>query len=435
MNATTVCVGRRKLLRSAAASVAMPCLVGAKALGFQQARPASERITTALIGSGARGLQIAAGGEQIVAVCDVDAKHRENAKRHVEAMLGSRGVDAVGDFREVLARDGVDAVIIATPDHWHGPQTLAAMEAGKAVYVEKPLSLTIGEGRILADAARRYRAILQVGSQQRSDERFLRACELVRNGRIGELKNVWVEIPARGGSDAPWSPRPVPPELDYEMWLGPAPWAPYHPHRCHYRFRFVSDYSGGDVTNWGAHQLDIAQWGIGADDCGPLAVEGHGKRYWTGLHDVYFDVHVNFTFAGGVTVQLRSGDAVRYDGNGVRFEGTEGWVYVTRQKLEAEPKALLDTRIGPGDVRLLPDLAETGDTHMGNWLHAIRTRRPDALRVPVEAGHRSATMCHLANIAMELERPLEWDPAAEAFVGDDEANRLRSRPMREPWRI
>ncbi|MDY0167835.1 MAG: Gfo/Idh/MocA family oxidoreductase, partial [Thermoguttaceae bacterium] len=402
---------------------------------FQGSRPASERITTALIGSGARGLQIAAGGEQIVAVCDVDAKHREDAKRQVEAMLGGRGVDAVGDFREVLARDDLDAVIIASPDHWHAPMAMAAMQAGKAAYVEKPLSLTIEEGRILADAARRYRSILQVGSQQRSDEKFLLACELVRNGRIGELKNVWVEIPARGGSDAPWSPRPVPPELDYEMWLGPAPWAPYHPHRCHYRFRFVSDYSGGDVTNWGAHQLDIAQWGIGADDSGPLTVEGHGKRYWTGLHDVYFDVHVDLTFAGGVTVQLRSGDAVKYDGNGVRFEGTEGWVYVTRQKLEAEPKSLLTGRIGPGDVRLLPDFSETGDTHMGNWLHAIRTRRPDALRVPVEASHRSATVCHLANIAMELERPLQWDPVAEAFPGDDEANRLRSRPMREPWRV
>ncbi len=426
---------RRQFLTAAGAAVGVPALVAPKALGFQGSRPASERITTALIGSGARGLQIAAGGEQIVAVCDVDAKHREGAKKQVEAMLGVRGVDAVNDFREVLARDDLDAVIIATPDHWHAPQTLAAMEAGKAVYVEKPLTLTIEEGRILADAARRYRAILQVGSQQRSDQRFLRACQLVRNGYIGRLKSVWVEIPARGGSDAPWSPRPVPPELDYDTWLGPAPWAPYHPHRCHYRFRFVSDYSGGDVTNWGAHQLDIAQWALEADDSGPLAVEGRGKRYWTGLHDVYFDVHVDFTFAGGVTVQLRSGDAVRYDGNGVRFEGTEGWVYVTRQTLRAEPRSVLGARLGAGDDPLLPDFAETGDTHMGNWLHAIRTRRPDALRVPVEVGHRSSTFCHLANIAMELGRPLQWDPAAEAFTGDEAANRMRRRSMRAPWRI
>ncbi len=426
---------RRRFLATAGAAIGLPALVGPEALGLQGSRPASERITTALIGSGARGLQIAAGGDQIVAVCDVDAKHREGAKKQVEAMLGSRGVDAVGDFREVLARDDVDAVIIATPDHWHAPQALAAMQAGKAVYVEKPLTLTIEEGRILAEAARRYRAILQVGSQQRSDEKFLFACELVRNGRIGQLNSAWVEIPARGGSDAPWSPRPVPPELDYDTWLGPAPWAPYHPHRCHYRFRFISDYSGGDVTNWGAHQLDIAQWALGADDSGPVRVEGRGKRYWTGLHDAYFDVHVDFTYAGGATVQLRSGDAVKYDGNGVRFEGAEGWVYVTRDKLEAEPKSLLATRLGPNDIRLLPDFAETGDTHMGNWLHAIRTRRPDALRVPVEAGHRSATVCHLANIAMELERPLQWDPAAEAFVADDQANRMRTRPTREPWGI
>lgn len=426
---------RRRFLAAAGATIGLPALVAPKALGFQGSRPAGERITTALIGSGSRGLQIAAGGDQIVAVCDVDAKHRERAKKQVEAMLGSRGVDAVADFREVLARDDVDAVIIATPDHWHATTALAAMQAGKAVYVEKPLTLTIDEGRVLADAARRYRAVLQVGSQQRSDEKFLLACELVRNGRLGELKNVWVEIPTRGGSDAPWSPRPVPAELDYDMWLGPAPWAPYHPHRCHYRFRFVSDYSGGDVTNWGAHQLDIAQWALGADDAGPVEVEGRGKRYSTGLHDAFFDVHVDFAYACGATVQLRSGDAVKYDGNGVRFEGTEGWIYVTRDKLEAEPKSLLTTAIGPGEVRLLPDFAETGDTHMGNWLHAIRTRRPDALRVPAEVGHRSATVCHLANIAMELDRPLQWDPAAEAFVNDDEANRMRSRPMREPWRV
>ena len=278
-----------------------------------------------------------------------------------------------------------------------------------------------------ADAARRYGAILQAGSQQRSDEKFIRACELVRNGRIGALHTVKIEIPTRPGSAEPWSPQPVPPELDYDLWLGPAPWAPYHVDRCHYKFRFVSDYSGGDVTNWGAHQLDIAQWGIGADDSGPLEVEGHGKRNATGLHDVFYDVHVDFTYAKGVKVELRS------DGNGVRFEGTEGCVYVSRLKLDAEPKSLLTSRIGPDEIHLTPQ--GTGGTHMGIWLDCIRTRNARGLNAPVEVGHRSSTVCHLANIAMELGRKLKWDPAGEQFVDDDQANRLTWRPMRPPWQI
>ena len=368
-----------------------------------------------------------AGGDQVVAVCDVDAKHREAAKAKIDKMSGKRGCRTYNDFREVLARDDVDAVVVATPDHWHAAIAIAAVKAGKAVYVEKPMTVCIGEGRIVADVVRRYGAILQVGSQQRSDEKFLRACELVRNGRIGELQKVKVGIPTRPGSAKPWSPRPAPPELDYDLWLGPAPWAPYHPHRCHYKFRFVSDYSGGDVTNWGAHQLDITQWGIGADDSGPVEVEGHGRRNATGLHDVFYDVHVDYTYAGGVRVELRSG------GNGVRFEGTEGWIYVSRSKLEAQPKSVLTSRIGPDEIHLAPQRA--GGTHMGIWLDCIRTRNRNGLNAPVEVGHRSATVCHLANIVMELGRKLKWDPADERFIDDDEANRLIRRPMRGPWRL
>jgi len=420
---------RREFLKRAGIVCAAPYVVPLSALGAGDRRAASRRITTALVGSGSRGQQIMAGGDQVVAVCDVDAKHREAAKAKIDAMSGSQDCAAYGDFRDVLARDDIDAVVVATPDHWHVPIAIAAVKAGKAVYVEKPLTLTIREGRILADVVRRYGAILQVGSQQRSGEyeRFTRACELVRNGRIGEVQKVRVEIPTRPGSDKPWSPRPAPPELDYELWLGPAPWAPYHPDRCHYKFRFVSDYSGGDVTNWGAHQLDIAQWGIGADGSGPLEVEGRGKRNATGLHDAFYDVEVDYTYAGGVKVELRSG------GNGVRFEGPEGWVYVSRERLDAEPKSLLTSRIRPDEIHLAPE--GTAGTHMGIWLDCIRTRNPKGLNAPVEVGHRSATVCHLANIAMELGRKLKWDPAEEQFIDDEEANRLCWRPMRDPWQI
>lgn len=420
---------RRRFLKAAGAVAVAPHVIPSTAWGASgQVRP-SERVTTALIGSGGRGQQVMGGGDQVVAVCDVDAKHRQQAKAKIDAMAGSQTstVKTYHDFRDVLARDDIDAVIVATPDHWHVPVAVAAVKAGKAVYSEKPLTRSIREGRILADVVRRYGAILQVGSQQRSDEKFIRACELVRNGRIGQLKTVHVEIPTRPGKDDPWSPQAVPPELDYEMWLGPAPWAPYHKDRVHYNFRFVSDYSGGDVTNWGAHQLDIAQWGIGADDAGPLEVEGRGKRNASGLHDVFYDVHVDFTYAGGVMLELRSG------GNGVRFEGSEGWVYVDRSKLDADPKSLLTARIGPDEIHLAPESG--GGTHMGIWLDCIRSRNPKGINVPVEIGHRSATVCHLANIAMELGRKLKWDPADEKFPDDDEANRHLWRPMREPWRL
>jgi predicted dehydrogenase len=329
----------------------------------------------------------------------------------------------------VLARDDIDAVIVGTPDHWHVPIAVAAIKAGKAVYVEKPVSVAIREGRILADVARRYNALVQVGSQQRSDHKFLHACELVRNGRIGELKRVHVQIPTRAGSNEPWSPQPVPPELDYDLWLGSAPWAPYHRNRCHYQFRFISDYSGGDVTNWGAHQLDIAQWGIGADDSGPVKIIGQGKRNRRGLHDVFYDVHVDFTYENGVVVELRSG------GNGVLFAGTEGAVYVDRGQMRTKPESLATSRIGPDEIHLDPEFGESGLPHMGRWLQAVRTRNRKAINVSPEVGHRSATVCHMANMVMELERELTWDPAQEQFVDDDQANAMTWRPRREPWRL
>ena len=428
---------RRQFLKTAGAAVALPYAITSAALGAPGQLPPSKRITTALIGSGARGQQIIAGGDQVVAVCDVDSKILATAKAKIDALTGTRGCAAYGDFREVLGRDDIDAVVVATPDHWHVAVAIAAVKAGKAVYCEKPMTVAIGQGRVMAEVVRQYGAIVQVGSQQRSDEKFILACELVRNGRIGQLKTVRVEIPTRPGSNKPWTPRPVPKELNYDMWLGPAPWAPYHPERCHYKFRFVSDYSGGDVTNWGAHQLDIAQWGIGAEHSGPVEVVGQGKRNLIGLHDPFYDIQVDFTYANGVKVELRSGSGTADEsavGNGVRFEGTEGWIFVSREKIEAGPASVLTSRIGPDEIHLV-DPALIGSPHMGIWLDCIRARNTKQLTAPVEVGHRSATVCHLANIAMELRRPLKWDPAAEKFVGDDLANRMIWRPARQPWRV
>jgi len=424
---------RRRFLEAAGAMAAAPYVITSSALGAAGRPSASQRITTALIGSGSRGQQIIAGGDQVVAVCDVDAKNCQQAKAKIDALTGSQDCEMFGDFREVLARDDIDAVVVATPDHWHVPIALAAVKAGKAVYVEKPVSRTIREGRILADAVQRYGTVLQVGSQQRSPEypNFTRACELVHNGYLGDLKRIRVEIISRGGNNNPWRPRAVPPELDYEMWLGPAPYSPYHPDRVHYKFRFVSDFSGGDLTNWGAHHLDIAQWSLGADDSGPVEVTGSGKRNPSGIHDTFYDLNVDFHYANGVTVELRSLSGS--GSGGLRLQGTEGWISVGREGMSAEPASLMTTRIGPNEIHLAPP--DQAGSHMGIWLDCVRRRNPKGLNVPVEVGHRSATVCHLANIAMELQRPLKWDPAAEQFVGDDEANRMTERTMREPWRL
>ena len=328
---------RRDFLKLSGAVAGLPWLAPSSVLGFQGPAPSS-RITTALIGSGSRGQQIIAGGDKVLAVCDVDAKLRQQAKQKIDAVSGTGACDAYADFREVLARDDIDAVVVATPDHWHVPIAVAAVKAGKAVYCEKPLTLTIHEGRVLSDIVRRYGAILQIGSQQRTDEKFILACELVRNGYLGEIKKIEVVIFARAGKAAGnWTPQPVPPELDYDMWLGSAPWAPYHKERCHYNFRFVSDYSGGDMTNWGAHHLDIVQWALDCDRSGPTEVVARGKRNPNGLHDAWYDVTAEYTYPNGVQVVLRSGGSEVRTG-GVRFIGTEGSVWVSREAINSEPK-------------------------------------------------------------------------------------------------
>jgi predicted dehydrogenase len=310
---------------------------------------------------------------------------------------------------------------VATPDHWHVPISLAAVKAGKDVYCEKPLTLTIAEGRTLSDAARRYRRVFQTGSQQRSDRRFRLACELVRNGRIGELHTINVEIPPNSRQCPPtWKEMPIPPGFDYEMWLGPAQYAPYTEQRCHYSFRFIMEYSGGQVTNWGAHDLDIAQWALDADNSGPIEISGQGEFPREGLFSTATQVHIEYTYANGVKLVCDSG------GNGVTFHGSEGWIYVWRDRIIAHPQSLLSSMIGPGEVHLYQS-----DDHIQNFLDCFKTRQTPA--ADVEIGHRSATVCHLGNIAMLRGRRLRWNPQTEQFANDEEANRLLSRPARCPW--
>jgi len=416
-------LSRREFLKASAvttgAAVAWPAIVPSSVFG---ANAPSNRITIGCIGLGGQGrgnMNNFKGnpGSQVVAVCDVDADHREKARQ----AAGLSPKASYNDFRDLLARDDVDAVSIATPDHWHVPTSIAAVRAGKDVYCEKPLTLTIAEGRALADEVERYGRVLQTGSQQRSSSRFRFACELVRNGRIGRVKTVRVGIPGNNKKcELTWTAEPVPQGLDYDFWLGPAPWAPYHHQRCHYQFRFILDYSGGQVTNWGAHHLDIAQWGLGMDDSGPVEIYGQGEFPKTGLFTTATKVYFEATYANGVKLICSTG------GSSTRFEGTEGWVEVSRGSLKTSPESLKTTTIGPNEIHLYDSR-----NHAQNFLDCVKSRRQPICNA--EVGHRSSTICHLGNIAMLLNRRLRWDPKAEQFIGDSEANRMTWRPRRSPW--
>jgi len=419
-------VTRRDFLKgtaitAAGAAFALPAIVPSSVFG---ANAPSNIITIGSIGVGGMGTGNMRGfngkkDSKVVAVCDVDAEHREKARN----TIGLDAKSAYGDYREVLARDDIDAVVVCTPDHWHMPISIAAVRTGRDVYCEKPLTLTIAGGRALADEAKRYGRVVQTGSQQRSGSEFLKACELVQNGRIGKLHTMKVGIPGNNRKCADtWEAQPIPKGFDYDMWLGPAPWRPYHEQRCHYQFRFVLDYSGGQMTNWGAHYLDIAQWGNAADDTGPVEIVGKGDFPTTGLFTTAKTAEIEYTYANGVKLLLKTG------GGNTRFEGTEGWINVRRGKIEAEPASILQSKIGPDEIHLYKS-----NDHKQNFLDCIRSRKDPIC--PAEVGHRSSSVCHLGNIAMLLGRKLKWDPKAERFIGDDEANRMRWHPMRAPWRL
>lgn len=446
---------RREFLRSAARAsavgIAFPTIIPAPALGLSGAVAPSNRVTVAIIGTGNQGFNdlrsfLRDERVQVLAVCDVNREStgywdgglggREPAKRTVEQHYAGnrrggtyRGCDAYVDYREVLGRPDIDAVEVCTPDHWHAIPVIAACKAGKDIYCQKPLSLTIAEGRAMSYAVSKSGVVFQTGSQQRSDSRFRRACELVRNGRIGALKRVRVGLPsgridyAKTGDHK--KPEPVPSGFEYDLWLGPAPEAPYAPARCHVNFRWIYDYSGGQVTDWGGHHPDCAQWGMGTELTGPVLIRNAKAVFepdplWNTATEYSFEA----VYENGVSMLVSNRERM-----GVTFEGTEGKIYVDRGKLEAEPKALLDSKIGPDGVHLYQS-----DDHFRNFIDCVLSRGPTA--APVEVAHRSITICHLGNIAMRLGRDsLRWDPRTERIIGDDEAAKMLSRPYRDPWRL
>ncbi|HOA73123.1 MAG TPA: Gfo/Idh/MocA family oxidoreductase [Phycisphaerae bacterium] len=417
---------RRTLLRQGAgwlaAGIAGPYLITSSALGSQEKPPASERLAIGFIGVGGKGMDHVnalrqAPDVQIVAVADVDASHR---RRAIEAI--GPGVAEFNDYRELLARKDIDAVVISTPDHWHALNAIHACQAGKDVYCEKPLSLTIREARQMANVARACGTVFQVGSQQRSSPEFRKACEYVLSGRIGKLQSIRAGI--GGGPTCGWEPKTdPPPELDWNTWLGPARWADYTPSRCHGNFRWFYDYSGGKMTDWGAHHIDIAQWGNGVSESGPVKIEPISVAYPTdGLFETATRFHVRLTYANNVTLDVVD------EYFGVHFQGSAGWIKVDRGKFAASHPDIDRTPLGPGEVHL-----PQSPGHLRDWLNCIKSRRRPI--ADVEIGCRSATACHLANIALRTGRTITWDPQAERITNDASLNSWLHRPYRTPWTL
>jgi predicted dehydrogenase len=418
---------RRTFLKATAASL-FPAIIPASAFGAWESALPSDRITMGIIGTGGQGIDnmknfMRNKNVQVLAVCDVDAAHREEARQLVNQFYGNADCAACNDFSEITRRDDIDAVCIATPDHWHVLPALDAARHGKDMYVQKPLALTIREGRVLSDVVKEAGRILQTGSQQRSDKRFRQACELVRNGRIGKLHSVHIGIPDNNRQCSPtWVPEPVPEGLDYDLWLGPAPYAEYHPDRCHYNFRFILDYSGGQVTNFGAHNLDIAQWALDMDDSGPVEISGNGIFPASGIFTTATRVFFECIYENGVRLTCKTGKF------GMQFEGSEGTIYVDRKEIRSVPDTILKEEIGENEIHLY----ESRD-HFRNFLDCVVSREQPICNA--EVGHRSSSLCNLGNISMLLGRRLVWDPKAEQFKEDAEANGMLAREMRGEWSL
>jgi hypothetical protein len=361
---------------------------------------------------------------QVVAVCDPFKDRREANAAYVNKVYGGNVCTAYSDLREMLAREDIDAVGIATPDHWHVPAALMAVRSGKHVYVEKPLGLSVEQDIALREECRRYGAVFQYGTQQRSQDHIRFGCELVLNGRIGRLLSVEVLSPAsgKGGST---EAIPVPEGFDYDLWLGPAPQAPYTKDRCtNHGAYFICDYALGFIAGWGAHPLDVAVWGLGdAWDAAPCEYEGWGTFPSEGLYDTATSWEVRGRFVNGVEFRFRGPGE-----NLTIFTGEKGKVHISRGYLRTEPDSLKNEVIGPGELHLCKSV-----NHTYNFLDCIRSRQRTV--APVEAAVLSDTISQLSDIAIRTGRKIKWDPKQEKIIGDEAASRMLSRPMREPWTL
>ena len=427
---------RRSFLQTAAAAAAATSLPNWYLNELAQSAAAAtvwdEKPAIALIGCGGMGKGDARNASRfgrIVALCDVDDSQLAEAKKLWP------DAETYKDFRKVMDRSDIQVVICGTVDHWHTLVSLAALRSKKDVYCEKPLTLTIEEGQHLVSAVRDTGGILQTGSQQRSDKNFRLACELVRNGRIGKLQHISVWLP-RGRREGPFAKSSAPSGFDWNMWQGPTPEVEYVRERTHVTFRYWWDYSGGTMTDWGAHHNDIALWGLGLERSGPVSIEA--KPLVEMIPDgfsAFSEYTVNYAYANGVMHSCHSTAANEWNGavadpkgqqHGVKFEGTDGWIWVTRGSIEASNPEFLTTPLAADAIRLY----ESND-HMGNFFDCIRTRKAPICEA--EIGHRSASLCHLGVLSLRLGRKLQWNPETEQFVGDEDANHWLRRELRKPW--
>jgi len=436
-------VTRREFLRGCTTSALgwalAPSVIPSSALGLDGSVAPSEKVTLGIIGTGDHGVNwnirrfLNEPDNQILAVCDVDTDRRLKAKALLEERYGEslakgtyKGCADYNDFRDLLARNDIDAVMIATPDHWHVIAAIHAAKAGKDVMCEKPLSLTVREGRILSDTIRQYNRIFQTASENRSVPEYHRMCELVRNGRIGQLQEIIVDLPSGHSIQEAAMEFTTPPKgFDYDLWLGQAPEAPYCPARCHWNFRWILDYSGGMLTDWGAHLIDLAQWANDTEHSGPVTVEGQGEFPKEGLYNTATKFEIHYEYANGVKLTVRSRNPA------IQFIGTEGRIFNDgwRAPLQADPPSILEETIGPDEVHLYT----CAGGEQRNFLDGVKSRRE--CYAPAETGHRTISIAHIGNISMMLGRKLRWDPGVERFVDDPVANWLLNRPMREPWTL
>lgn len=437
-------ITRRNFLKAAGVATAgncwAPTIVRASSLGANGSVAPSNRITVGMIGLGRQVIFtnlrsfLSAPDCQVVALCDVD-RWRLNITENRMSVWGGgikpedvRGIPQYTDFREVLARQDIDAVMISTPDHWHVPMSVAAIKAGKDVCCEKPLTRSIAEGRLLSDLVTRHKRVFRTDSEFRSIKSFHRACELVRNGRIGKLHTLRTGVPVGKFEQPVRKAEPVPQDLDYNMWLGPAPEAPYQEARVHGVGAYeragwmrIRDYCDGMVTNWGTHLNDIAQWGNDTDRTGPVEVEARGKYPPTGsMWNVLQEFEITYRYANGVQLIYRT------DRPYVRFEGSEGWIEAGfGKKLKAHPRSILDSQIGPDETHLLLK------NEKRDFIDCIKNR--GRTLEDAEVGHRTTSLCHLGHIAVQVGGKLKWDPVAERFTNSDEANKLLALPPGRQW--
>ena len=436
---------RRQFLRTATTAVAAPLVVPAAALGRAGQIAPSERIVIGMLGVGNRGSSSLRAMQplpdhQVVAIADCRRQRATLAQRQVNEFYAQRsgqsayrGCDIYNDFRELLARDDIEAVWGCVPDHWHGVVYARVIQAGKDLYGEKPVTRWINQGTKVRQAVRQYGCVFQTGTQQRSSPHFRHACELARNGYLGKVHTVYVGAP--GGTSYPAvAPSDPPPGFDYDMWTGPAPFIPFDTKRCEWLAMYmISHYCAGFITNWGVHHLDIAGWGMPEIFAKPFEISGTGVLPGEGMTDTWISWQMQLRWESGL--QMSYTNTANPNKQGCKFEGDEGWVHVNRQGIWAEPESLLTVRLAAHDTPLhaSPQHTDPYTAHTADFFRSIRTRQDPVS--PIEQGQAASTLGNVSDIALRLGRKLTWNPAGDRFVGDDQANQMLDRALRSPWEV